>query len=50
MNILFIYLFIYYVEGVRRPLARARSLKGREGFSSAWEAITVEDDETEERP
>lgn len=37
-------------EGVRRPLARARSLKGREGFSSAWEAITVEDDETEERP
>ena len=38
------------LEGVRRPLARARSLKGREGFSSAWEAITVEDDETEERP
>lgn len=31
------------------PLTRARSLKGREGFSSAWEAITV-GDETEERP
>ncbi|XP_015768617.1 PREDICTED: phosphatidylinositol 4-phosphate 5-kinase type-1 alpha-like [Acropora digitifera] len=31
------------------PLKRARSLKAREGFSSAWEAITV-GDETEERP
>jgi len=37
-------------EGSRRPLIRARSLKGREGFSSAWEAITVGDNETEERP
>ncbi|XP_078360623.1 phosphatidylinositol 4-phosphate 5-kinase type-1 alpha-like isoform X3 [Oculina patagonica] len=36
-------------EGSRQPLTRARSLKGREGFSSAWEAITV-GDETEERP
>ncbi|XP_020619470.1 phosphatidylinositol 4-phosphate 5-kinase type-1 alpha-like isoform X2 [Orbicella faveolata] len=36
-------------EGGRMPLTRARSLKGREGFSSAWEAITV-GDETEERP
>ncbi|KAK2565281.1 Phosphatidylinositol 4-phosphate 5-kinase type-1 alpha [Acropora cervicornis] len=31
------------------PLKRGRSLKAREGFSSAWEAITV-GDETEERP
>lgn len=33
----------------RTHLKRARSLKAREGFSSAWEAITV-GDETEERP
>lgn len=39
----------FYLEGGRMPLTRARSLKGREGFSSAWEAITV-GDETEERP
>lgn len=36
-------------EDSKIPLQRARSLKGREGFSSAWEAITV-GDETEERP
>lgn len=36
-------------ESSSTSLSRTRSLKGREGFSSAWEAITV-GDETEERP